>query len=34
MIGKCERIEVFEENSWKVTAKFKFKDNAMYKIAT
>ena len=33
MSGKCERIEVFEEDSWKVTAKFKFKDNAMYKIA-
>ena len=32
MNGKCERIEVFEEDSWRVTAKFKFSDGDIYQI--
>ena len=30
--GKCERIKVVEEDSWKVAAKFKFRDGSMYEV--
>ena len=31
---KCERIEVFEEDSWRVTAKFKFSGGDIYQITS
>ena len=32
MGGECERIEIFEEDSWRVTARFTFKDRNKYEV--
>ena len=32
--GKCERIEVVEEDSWTVAAKFKFSHGSMYEVTS
>ena len=34
MNGKCERIDVFEEDSWRVTVKFKFSGGDIYQITS
>ena len=34
MSGKCERIEIAREDSWRVTAKFKFNSGTMYQVAS
>ena len=31
---KCERIEIFEEDSWRANAKFEFKDGATYRVSS
>ena len=32
--GKCERTEIAREDSWKVTAKFKFNSGPMYQVTS
>ena len=34
MSGECERIEIFEEDSWRVTAGFRFKDGTKYEVTS
>ena len=34
MSGKCERIEITREDSWSVTAKFKFNNRTMYQVTS
>ena len=34
MSGECERIEIFEEDSCRVTARFKFKDGTKYEVTS
>ena len=34
MSGKCERIEIARDDSWRVTAKFKFNGGTMYQVTS
>ena len=34
MSGKCERIEITREDSWRVTAKFKFNGGTIYQVTS
>ena len=34
MSGECERTEIFEEDSWRVTARFRFKDGTKYEVTS
>ena len=34
MSGECERIEIFEEDSWRVTARFRFRDGTKYEVTS
>ena len=34
MSGKCERMEIAREDSWRVTARFKFNSRTMYQVTS
>ena len=34
VVGECERIEIFEEDSWRVTVRLTFKDGNKYEVTS